>query len=332
MTTALRFLGRRVLEHIHFLIGLPIAIGLFVIVTFGWTSLFVPIFAVFLLVLLQVMQRVAWFEVKRANIFLTQKIRIIENWFSYPFFSWSGVRERFLSARSWLAIVYIVVNFVVGIVGFSLAMVGAALATALIGLPVGAVVAAATGRLDLGSSTLGLGFRDPGILQIDNPLGLPPVLVIVVGTLLIAAALVATSTLVWLVGKLHAHFVNVFLSNGYLPTLERLCRRATRKLRVSEKEVRQAIDDVPVTGGLGELSPREKEVLSLMAQGKSNTGIAQVLFITEGSVEKHVSNTLSKLNLPVDQDSHRRVQAVLTYLGIEAGSHTDTLDDPVGRP
>jgi DNA-binding NarL/FixJ family response regulator len=66
---------------------------------------------------------------------------------------------------------------------------------------------------------------------------------------------------------------------------------------------------------LGELTPREREVLAQMAEGRSNSGIAGRLFITEGAVEKHVRSILSKLDLPTAEDSHRRVLAVLTFLG-----------------
>jgi DNA-binding NarL/FixJ family response regulator len=66
---------------------------------------------------------------------------------------------------------------------------------------------------------------------------------------------------------------------------------------------------------LAELTAREREVLALMAEGRSNIGIADRLFITEGAVEKHVRSILSKLGLPAAEDSHRRVLAVLTFLG-----------------
>jgi DNA-binding NarL/FixJ family response regulator len=65
---------------------------------------------------------------------------------------------------------------------------------------------------------------------------------------------------------------------------------------------------------LADLSPREREVLELMAEGRSNTGIAQRLWVTEGTVEKHISSILMKLRLPATDDSHRRVLAVLTFL------------------
>ena len=62
------------------------------------------------------------------------------------------------------------------------------------------------------------------------------------------------------------------------------------------------------------LTPRENEVLALMAEGHSNSGIARKLFVTEGAVEKHVRSILGKLRLPATQDGHRRVLAVLIYL------------------
>jgi DNA-binding NarL/FixJ family response regulator len=62
------------------------------------------------------------------------------------------------------------------------------------------------------------------------------------------------------------------------------------------------------------LSPREREVLELMAEGRSNLGIAQTLWVTEGTVEKHVRSILTKLNLNEEATDHRRVLAVLAFL------------------
>jgi DNA-binding NarL/FixJ family response regulator len=62
------------------------------------------------------------------------------------------------------------------------------------------------------------------------------------------------------------------------------------------------------------LTPREREVLSLMAEGRSNTAIARHIVVTEGAVEKHVKNIFTKLGLPPDEEQHRRVLAVLAYL------------------
>jgi DNA-binding NarL/FixJ family response regulator len=65
---------------------------------------------------------------------------------------------------------------------------------------------------------------------------------------------------------------------------------------------------------LGELTPREREVLGLMAEGRSNQGIAERLVVTERAVEKHVTSIFSKLKLPAATADHRRVLAVLAYL------------------
>jgi DNA-binding NarL/FixJ family response regulator len=68
------------------------------------------------------------------------------------------------------------------------------------------------------------------------------------------------------------------------------------------------------SGPLDDLSPREREVLAAMAEGKSNHGIADQLVISEASVEKHVTSILHKLGLGPSHNEHRRVLAVLTYL------------------
>jgi DNA-binding NarL/FixJ family response regulator len=78
---------------------------------------------------------------------------------------------------------------------------------------------------------------------------------------------------------------------------------------VQELVTRRRADDP-----LAELTPREREVLALMAEGRSNKGIAHRLWITEGAVEKNVRSILAKLRLPAAEDDHRRVLAVVTYL------------------
>lgn len=67
---------------------------------------------------------------------------------------------------------------------------------------------------------------------------------------------------------------------------------------------------------LASLTPRELEVLALMAEGRSNAAIAQTLVVSDAAVAKHIGNLLMKLDLPPESDGHRRVLAVLAYLGV----------------
>jgi DNA-binding NarL/FixJ family response regulator len=78
---------------------------------------------------------------------------------------------------------------------------------------------------------------------------------------------------------------------------------------VSQLLVRRRRDDP-----LRNLTPREREVLSLMAEGRSNNAIARRMVVTDGAVEKHVRNIFTKLDLHQDDEQHRRVRAVLAYL------------------
>jgi DNA-binding NarL/FixJ family response regulator len=83
---------------------------------------------------------------------------------------------------------------------------------------------------------------------------------------------------------------------------------------VAQLMVRRRVDD-----RLAGLTPREREVLSLMAEGRTNAGIASALTITEGAAEKHITSIIGKLDLPDSRNDHRRVLAVLAYLDSEEG-------------
>ena len=72
-------------------------------------------------------------------------------------------------------------------------------------------------------------------------------------------------------------------------------------------------------GALASLTPREREVLELMAEGRSNAAVARALVVSGGAVEKHVRNIFAKLDLPASDDDHRRVLAVLAFLRAGAG-------------
>jgi DNA-binding NarL/FixJ family response regulator len=97
----------------------------------------------------------------------------------------------------------------------------------------------------------------------------------------------------------------------FIESLERIVRGTSvvDPALVSELVAARRRDDP-----LDVLSPREREVLALMAEGRSNAGIAHKLWITEGTVEKHVRSVLMKLRLPAGEDDQRRVLAVITFL------------------
>ncbi|MBB4914531.1 response regulator transcription factor [Streptosporangium saharense] len=92
-------------------------------------------------------------------------------------------------------------------------------------------------------------------------------------------------------------------------------RRVAAGATVLDPEVIDRLLD-RVGGPLGSLSGREHAVLALMAQGRSNSAIAVRLAVTEGAVEKHISSIFAKLGLGHAPDDHRRVLAVLAYLGL----------------
>jgi serine/threonine-protein kinase PknK len=99
--------------------------------------------------------------------------------------------------------------------------------------------------------------------------------------------------------------------DDFVDTLERIVNGASvvDPALVQELVAARRVDDP-----LEDLSPRERGVLALMAEGRSNAGIAHQIWVTEGTVEKHVRSILMKLRLPETADDHRRVLAVVTYL------------------
>ena len=97
----------------------------------------------------------------------------------------------------------------------------------------------------------------------------------------------------------------------FVETLERISKGASV---VDPALVQELVSARRRDDPLAVLSAREQEVLMLMAEGRSNSGIARRLWVTEGTVEKHVRSILTKLDLPETGDDHRRVLAVITYL------------------
>jgi DNA-binding NarL/FixJ family response regulator len=96
--------------------------------------------------------------------------------------------------------------------------------------------------------------------------------------------------------------------------VEALVRVASGGTALDPEVVTQLVGISRRTDSLSGLSAREREVLALMAEGRSNAAIATTLVISEGAVEKHVANIFAKLDLPVSQSDHRRVLAVLRFL------------------
>ena len=96
-----------------------------------------------------------------------------------------------------------------------------------------------------------------------------------------------------------------------IETLERICAGGSV---VDPALVKELVAARRTDDPLEALTPREREVLELMAEGRSNGGIGRVLWVTEGTVEKHVHSILAKLQLPETGDDHRRVLAVLRFL------------------
>jgi DNA-binding NarL/FixJ family response regulator len=106
---------------------------------------------------------------------------------------------------------------------------------------------------------------------------------------------------------------------GFIEAVERVAAGGTALDREVVAELMRARtaggrDD----GALASLTPREREVLELMAEGRSNAAVARALVVSGGAVEKHVRNIFAKLDLPASNDDHRRVLAVLAFL--RAGS------------
>jgi len=331
MKTILKALGQRVREIAYLLISFPVSVLLFCFVIFGFTSgIALPFAVLIFLFLLTIMEKISSFEIKRANKMLKTDFIVTDNWFSHPFFSWDGVRERITSLRSWMAIGYVFVSFGWSLFSFvlvTLVLSGIFLFITALGITllssftqsfqiinggdkfsgnISFIEATKSIRLEFGNVTSSAGIN--WNLESYWNLG--------VGILLVLVAF-------WVIPRntrAMARMVEGLLSGSFLPQVQNQISRFLGKEKISERDVREAMDKESLQPQLSELSKREREILSLMAQGKSNAGIAKALYITEGSVEKHISNILLKLGLSVEVESHRRVLAVLKYLGIEKPS------------
>jgi len=329
MRKILNYLEMRLREIIYLLVSFPVSVILFCIVFFGLGSgLILPLAVLVFMFLLTIMRLIANFEIRRTNRILKTDFQLVGEWFSHPFFSWNGVKERLTCTQSWMAIGYVFLAFGWSVFSFVVLVFGlAGIFVLLSALGVSLLSnfsrsfevinggdifrgnlyfqeSTRTFRLELGDavSRTGLSWN---LDSIEN---------LVAGVLLVFLAL-------WLIprnARTMAKLVEGLLSGLYQPKVENWLQRFRSKERVSERDVRTAMENENLQPQLSELSNREREILSLMAQGKSNAGIAKSLYITEGSVEKHISSILLKLDLPIEEESHRRVLAVLKYLGIKS--------------
>jgi DNA-binding NarL/FixJ family response regulator len=105
----------------------------------------------------------------------------------------------------------------------------------------------------------------------------------------------------------------------FLDAVRRVAAGGTALDREVVAELVQTRGTAGGEGALATLTPREQEVLALMAEGRTNAAIARALVVTLGAVEKHISNIFAKLDLPATDDDHRRVLAVLTFLRCGGG-------------
>jgi len=104
---------------------------------------------------------------------------------------------------------------------------------------------------------------------------------------------------------------------GDLSLFTAAVRRVARGGSALDPEVVERLVSRPrIAGKIGDLTPRERDVLALMAQGRSNAGIATELSVTVGAVENHVTAIFDKLGLRPQPELHRRVLAVLEYLKV----------------
>lgn len=322
---------QRLREIFYLLVTFPISIVLFAVVMIGFNSAtFIPLAVVIFLLVLSAMEYIARFEVRRTNWILGTDFRVVEDWFSNPLFSWEGVKERVTSSRVWLAVGYVFVAFGWSIFSFVLVTLGVTgVAVSLLSLGIAALSNFSRsfevidngeifrGRIsfdqELGRVRLELG-DSAGTGWINWDLYSNWVVFIAIAFFILALWIIPRNA------RAMAEVTEGLLSGTYLPKFEEQIAKFKNRRKVSERDVREAMAKESLQPQLSELSRREIEILALMAQGKSNAGIAKTLYITEGSVEKHISSILSKLELNVEEDSHRRVLAVLKYLGIDASN------------
>lgn len=333
-----RALLHRLREILYLLLSLPVSTVLFALVMLGLNfTTFIPVAILIFLLMLTAMEHISRFEIRRTNKLLGTDFRIIEDWFSYPTLSWEGAKERVTSLRVWLAVGYVFIAFGWSLFSFILVIFG--LSGLLLMLTSIGILTLANfsrtfevidngelfqGSISYDNSTrrVRLEFGD----SIDSGINWD-----LFSNWILFIALIFFALALWVIprnAQAMAQLTEGLLSGTYLPAAQAQLAKWRKRRKISEREVRVAMDSEALQPQLSELSKREREILALMAQGRSNAGIAKNLYITEGSVEKHISNILHKLGLNAGEDNHRRVLAVLRYLGIDSAN--GSRDEKVG--
>ena len=330
MRKTMNYFSRKLREALYLLLSLPVSVVLFAIVLIGLNSAtFIPVAILIFLFVLTLMERIARVEIWRTNKILKTDLHPVPNWFREPFFSWNGAKERITSLRSWMAILYVFAAFGISVVAFTVTVFGITGIVAIL-ITIGAFTLSTFDRSyqfinevsDTPGSVEFSFFGNNGVLQWDLGDGSSSGVLNFdvgswwswgIGLVLILLALWSIPR----IARLMAAMVEGFLAGGFYQKFEDGVRSLQKRRKVDTEKVRDAIADEVARPELSLLSRREREILALMAEGKSNSGIAKQLYITEGSVEKHVSSILSKLGIIIEEENHRRVLAVLTYLGIE---------------
>ena len=332
---------RRIREIAFIVISFPVAIAYFVYGSFGIGLAFAfPIALIAAPIFLSSMEYFAKYEIKRINAMLKTSLQPKQQWFTTEFFSWPGFRERVFSLKAWSAVLYIFIFFGLALYTFvALVVSAAAISAAVIGL----------GVFTLSSFSHTFNFNDNGDIYRGNisyiseshqfkmifggtsdsafiNWNLGNIWSLIIGVVIVILAAYSLPR--------NARFIvsqaDGLLAGGYWQTIESKFKSEIRKHKKQSSEVEMAISSPANVEKLKTLSAREREILELMATGKSNAGIARELYITEASVEKHVSNILYKLDLPVSADSNRRILAVLKYLDLnnpESGISNSSNDD-----
>ena len=312
----------------YLLTTFPVSCALFALVSVGAASgaLF-PVAAILFLLVMSLMEYVARFEVRRTNRMLGTDFEMPAKWLTTKLFSWDGVRERVTSLRGWMTMLYVTIAFGWSLFTFALIAFGLASLFVVL-LSIGIVTLASFDRAfevvdgtDFFSASIHytaetghvqLNFSDPtdsGSLgwNFGNNWGLLAGIILMVWSIYVTPGQ----------ARGLARMVQGLLSGGFEPELASAITRVKERFVSSQASTttEDTLEPLSQTSSnrLEALTEREREILKLMADGLSNAAIGKALFITEGSVEKHISNIMFKLDLPVTGDSHRRVLAVLAY-------------------